>query len=107
MAPDAVGSGIASVRQMPAWRMQFSALRASYIMLSMAGKAHTGWPLRCLRLSKVSIIVNYHELLSIFVTCSAILGLLDKDDDLRRSHEFLNTEKNCVFISNRCSDMTS
>ena len=27
------------------------------------------------------------------MTCSAILGLLDKDDDLRASHELLNTER--------------
>ena len=29
----------------------------------------------------------------IYVTCSAIWGLLDKDDDLRASHELLNTER--------------
>ena len=28
-----------------------------------------------------------------FVTCSAIWGLLDKDGDLRASHELLNTER--------------
>ena len=28
-----------------------------------------------------------------FVTCSAILALLDKDDDLSASHELLNTER--------------
>ena len=27
------------------------------------------------------------------VICSAIWGLLDKDDDLRASHELLNTER--------------
>ena len=27
------------------------------------------------------------------LTCSAIWGLLDKDDDLRTSHELLNTER--------------
>ena len=27
-----------------------------------------------------------------YVTCSAIQGVLDKDDDLRASHELLNTE---------------
>ena len=27
------------------------------------------------------------------VTCSAILALLDKDDDLRASHELLSTER--------------
>ena len=27
------------------------------------------------------------------VTCSAILALLDKDDDLRARHELLNTER--------------
>ena len=27
------------------------------------------------------------------VTCSAIWGLLDKDDDLRVSHELYNTER--------------
>ena len=27
------------------------------------------------------------------VTCSAIWGLLDKHDDLRTSHELLNTER--------------
>ena len=32
------------------------------------------------------------------MTCSAILGLLDKDDDLRTSHEFLNTER-IVYIT--------
>ena len=29
-----------------------------------------------------------------YVTCSAILALLDKDDDLRARHELLNTERN-------------
>ena len=29
----------------------------------------------------------------IYVTCSAILGLVDKDDDVRASHELLNTER--------------
>ena len=29
----------------------------------------------------------------IYVTCSAILALLDKDDDLRARHELLNTER--------------
>ena len=29
----------------------------------------------------------------IYVTCSAIWGLLDKDDDLRASYELLNTER--------------
>ena len=28
-----------------------------------------------------------------FVTCSAILALLDKDVDLRARHELLNTER--------------
>ena len=28
-----------------------------------------------------------------YVTCSAIWGLLGKDDDLRASHELLNTER--------------
>ena len=28
-----------------------------------------------------------------YVTCSAIWGLLDADDDLRASHELLNTER--------------
>ena len=28
-----------------------------------------------------------------YVTCSAIWGLLDEDDDLRASHELLNTER--------------
>ena len=28
-----------------------------------------------------------------YVTCSAILALLDKDDDLRARHELLNTER--------------
>ena len=27
------------------------------------------------------------------ITCSAILALLDKDDDLRARHELLNTER--------------
>ena len=27
------------------------------------------------------------------ITCSAIWGLLDKDDDLRTSHDLLNTER--------------
>ena len=27
------------------------------------------------------------------LTCSAILGLLDRDDDLRASHKLLNTER--------------
>ena len=31
--------------------------------------------------------------LIIIVTCSAILALLDKDDDLRARHELLNTER--------------
>ena len=31
--------------------------------------------------------------LKTLVTCSAILALLDKDDDLRARHELLNTEK--------------
>ena len=30
---------------------------------------------------------------NIIVTCSAILALLDKDDDLRARHELLNTER--------------
>ena len=30
---------------------------------------------------------------SVYVTCSAILALLDKDDDLRARHELLNTER--------------
>ena len=28
-----------------------------------------------------------------YVTCSAILGLLDRHDDLRASHKLLNTER--------------
>ena len=31
------------------------------------------------------------------MTCSAIWGLLDKDDDLRVSHELLNTEEFCRY----------
>ena len=30
---------------------------------------------------------------NINVTCSAILGLFDKDNDVRASHELLNTER--------------
>ena len=37
----------------------------------------------------------------IYVTCSAIWGLLDKDDDLRASHGLLNTER-IVDIPNMC-----
>ena len=29
----------------------------------------------------------------VYVTCSVILGLLDKDDDLRARHELLNNER--------------
>ena len=29
----------------------------------------------------------------LLLTCSAIWGLLDKDNDLRTSHEVLNTER--------------
>ena len=35
----------------------------------------------------------YHFCVALYVTCSAIWGLLDKDDDLRASHELLNTER--------------
>ena len=35
----------------------------------------------------------YQEMSRVYVTCSAMLGLLDKDDDLRASHEFLNAER--------------
>ena len=31
--------------------------------------------------------------ISKYVTCSVIWGLLDKDDDLKASHELLNTER--------------
>ena len=38
------------------------------------------------------LLLLCHEWFSEYVTCSAILGLLDKDDDLRQSPELLNTE---------------
>ena len=41
------------------------------------------------------------------VTCSAIWGLRDKDDDLRASHELLNTVRISLDILNKCCDMTS
>ena len=41
---------------------------------------------------QINIILGY-IVDNIIVTCSAIWGLLDKDDDLRASHELLNTER--------------
>ena len=41
---------------------------------------------------QINIILGYIAD-NIIVNCSAIWGLLDKDDDLRASHELLNTER--------------
>ena len=49
---------------------------------------------------KYTYIGKYHSPNMLFlvfiiktVTCSAILALLDNDDDLRSKHELLNTER--------------
>ena len=38
-------------------------------------------------------VLNLSIYITTFVTCSAIWGLLDEDDDLRASHDLLNTER--------------
>ena len=38
------------------------------------------------------IILGKCEFKKVYLTCSEIWGLLDKDDNLRASHELLNTE---------------
>ena len=39
-------------------------------------------------------VVNFNNITcgEIFLSCSEVWGLLDKHDDLRASHELLNTE---------------
>ena len=42
---------------------------------------------------RLAISGKYNPISIPYVTCSAILALLDKDDDLRARHELLNTER--------------
>ena len=42
-----------------------------------------------------------------FMTCSAILGLLDKDDDFRASHKLLNIERIMSKISEKISKISA
>ena len=55
-------------------------------MSYMAEGGHNTWAsgVAVTRISMLSLI---------YVTCSAILGLLDRDEDLRASHELMNTER--------------
>ena len=48
--------------------------------------------MECMCVIVLHIVHNNREG-EIIVTCSAILALLDKDDDLRARHELLNTER--------------
>ena len=55
------------------------------------------------QISNQHVVVVIHILIK-YVTCSAILGLLDKDDDLRASHELLNTER-ILYISQKGAEI--